>query len=188
MSRKSKKKYQKQITENKAKNSGAPQNFSSKSPTSPPHRGSAEDSASQVLQPIRPDPRMGFQPLSKPLVECITKATMARMTQLSRERHIPLDLKYWERVTRAILGQKSTDTAIIVPAPAGSGKSTWILAFMLAMKDLFQEKPELEKSLVGITVVLQKVDDLNELAEVLNQGCPQNEPFMVPLQGWSKSG
>lgn len=140
------------------------------------------------LNPAYPDPSKKFEPLSPYLVDRITKATMTEMKCLAQKRHIPLDLKYWEQVTRAILGQKSTNTAIIVPAPAGSGKSTWILSFLLAIKEQFSSKPELENSLIGMTVVLQRVEDLNNLAETLNQGCTTDEPFMVPLQGWSTSG
>lgn len=140
------------------------------------------------LDPVYPDPDKNFEPLSPYLVESITKATIEEMKRLAQERHISLDWKYWEKTTRSILGQPNTDIAIICPSPAGSGKSTWILAFLLTIKSLFFSSSELESALVGITVVLQKVEDLNCLAEALNQNCAPGAPFMVPLQGWNASG
>ncbi|RAZ15240.1 hypothetical protein DK853_52230, partial [Klebsiella oxytoca] len=40
----------------------------------------------------------------------------------------------------------------------------------------------------GIVVVLQKGEDLNRLAEVLNQNTLKEDPNMIALQGWSISG
>ena len=51
-----------------------------------------------------------------------------------------------------------------------------------------KEQPEFDLSLVGVVVVLQKVEDLNELADLLNQDCAEDHPVMVSLQGWTDSG
>ena len=69
-----------------------------------------------------------------------------------------------------MLSQQDPYQPLIISAQAGSGKSTWIQAFHLALKELFGEKSRLETSLVGTVIVLQKVADLNRLAEALN-GC-----------------
>lgn len=157
----------------------------------PPLKGVEEDSVPTVaerLRPTCPNPDKGFQPLSDYLVDRITKATMKRMKRLAHERHIPLDFEYWENITRTILGQPSTDTIIVCPAPAGSGKSTWILSFLLAIKEFFSSDPELAASIVGVVVILQKVEDINQLAAALNADSTKDNPSMVALQGWSSSG
>lgn len=148
----------------------------------------SEPTAAEVLKPVCPDPDTGFEPLSEFLQDRITKRVMKRMRKLCKKRGIELDLEYWEKIIRRILGPPTPGNAIIVSAPAGSGKSTWIEAFHLALKDLFQEFPELDKAVVGTAIILQKVDSLNSLAAELNEGCPADKPFMVALQGWSQSG
>lgn len=163
----------------------------SKTDLSPLYKGvqaSPEPTAAEVLKPICPDPDAGFERFSTYRIDQFTRCTIEHMRRLCEERGIELDLEYWEKITRRILGPPTPGNAIIVSAPAGSGKSTWIEAFHLALKDLFQEFPELDKAVVGTAIVLQKVDSLNCLAAELNEGCPADKPFMVALQGWSQSG
>lgn len=174
-----------------AKNSTPSDGSISETGLSPLYKGvqaSTEPTAAEVLKPICPDPDTGFESLSEFQVARITKRVMERMRKLCKKRGIGLDFEYWEKITRRILGPPTPENAIIVSAPAGSGKSTWIEAFHLALKDLFQEFPELDKAVVGTAIVLQKVDSLNSLAAELNEGCPADKPFMVALQGWSQSG
>lgn len=140
------------------------------------------------LYPVCPNPEQGFQPLSPFQVERITKRVIDSMKELCKRRHIALDLKYWKRITHSILSSMSTETIQVVSAPAGSGKSTWIEAFSRAYIEISHEDPELAAALVGITIVLQKVEDLNRLAEVLNADASEDTPYMVSLQGWSVSG
>lgn len=151
-------------------------------------QASAEPTAATVLKPVCPDPDSGFERLSDFQVVRITKCTIKHMCRLCRERDITLDLEYWEKTTHDILRPSTTEDAIIVPAPAGSGKSTWIQAFHLALKDLFMEDSMLDKAIVGTVIVLQKVSSLNSLAAALNEGSPEDKPFMVALQGWNVSG
>ncbi len=158
---------------------------------SPPVEGVRENTVPTVperLCPTLPNPNRGFQALSDYLIQKITKRIMKHMSRLCRERGAELDLDYWEYCTRKILGQHSTKEAIIIPAPAGSGKSTWIEAFNQAMVELFCDEPDLSDNLIGITVVLQKVEDLNRLAEVLNEGTEEDRPNMVALQALTESG
>lgn len=178
-------------TRNPAKNSVAAPNSSTEVSANTPPRGPESDpaqSAAPELSPVRPDPEQGFQPLGRYLLDKIVKEVMRQMKYLAQEWHIPLDPGYWERITHKILGQSTPDDALIIPAPAGSGKSTWILALLLALKTLFQSDPELEDSLVGVAVIRQKVEDLNELDKELNKDCSDGKRFMVPLQSWTPSG
>jgi len=191
MSRKSHARRSAAQRQNSAKFSAAAKISTMKISASPTPGGPADELVNvtkETLEPIYPDPDEGFQELSGYLVERITEKTMKHMARLIRERHVPLNLKYWKKITRSILGQPSNDKAIVIPSPAGSGKSTWILAFLLAWKDILLSEPEFAASLVGVAVVLQKVEDLNTLADELNQGSPPDQPVMVPLQGWSQSG
>jgi len=153
--------------------------------------GVADDSVPtlrQALQPICPDPNQGFQPLSDFFVSHITKRLICQLEELSRQRKVSLDLNYWKYVTHLILRVPSTEEAIIVSAPAGSGKSSWITALTLVLTKLIRSDPELYNALVGAVIVLQKVEDLNRLADVLNTDAEKDNPNMVALQGWSVSG
>ena len=140
-----------------------------------------------TLIPRRPNPQNGWEPLPPFLQAQMIKATMKQLKKLKNSRQVMLDLEYWENNTRVMLSQQDPYQPLIISAQAGSGKSTWIQAFHLALKELFGEK-SLETSLVGTVIVLQKVADLNRLAEALNEGCSNDKPFMVALQGWSASG
>lgn len=142
----------------------------------------------ETLSPTYPDSEKGFQPLSDYLVEHITQRVMRHMKALCKQRHIALDLTYWEQQTRFILSSKNIKGTLVISSPAGSGKSTWIEAFAMTLMELFQDEKALETALVGLTIVLQKVEDLNRLAGVLNADTPPDSPRMVALQGWSTSG
>lgn len=157
----------------------------------PPPKGVERGSiptVSEALHPVCPDPNAGFQPLSEFLVMHITKDVMGHMEELCRQRDALLDLYYWRRTTQKILSTSTTEETIIVPAPAGSGKSTWISAFAVTFTKLIRADPDLADSLVGVVVVLQKVEDLNCLADELNVDTLENAPNMVSLQGWNLSG
>lgn len=157
----------------------------------PPAGGVAEGSALEPdtrLRPIYPNPERAFQPLGDYLVEYLTGRVMKHLHSICQMRGTTLDFSYWKRMTRLILGSTSPDDALIVPAPAGTGKSTWIIAFHRALIQVCREDPKIGASLVGTTIVLQKVSDLNELAMELNGDDPGDDPPMIALQGWSASG
>ena len=121
-------------------------------------------------------------------MERLTAIVMKHLHQICKERGTALDFSYWMDMTRQILSSTSPKEALIVPSPAGSGKSTWILAFNRTLIEVCQREPSLNASLVGTLIVLQKVSDLNELALNLNGDDPGNDPPMIVLQGWSVSG
>ena len=81
------------------------------------------------------------------------------MKTLCKERGAALDLHYWKAQTRFVLAPQSTEDVLIVSSPAGSGKSTWIEAFTRTIVEMFRDENDLASSLVGIAVVLQKVED-----------------------------
>ena len=143
---------------------------------------------SATLHPVCPDPDASFQPFSDYWVARLLHLTMLYFKNFCTARQVELDTKYWKRYTRRILETQSPDKALVISSPAGSGKSTWMQSFLLALRDVMKEQPEFDLSLVGVVVVLQKVEDLNELADLLNQDCAEDHPVMVSLQGWTDSG
>lgn len=174
-----------------ATKSHAAENLSTKTFLNPAPKGDESDlvpTLNEALRPICPNPNKGFQPLSKYQVARITKQVMHRMKALCEKRHIGLDLYYWEQQTKFILGAPSTKDMLVISSPAGSGKSTWIEAFTHTIVELFDTEDLLASSLVGVAVVLQKVEDLNRLAAELNSDSTKDNPNMVALQGWSQSG
>ena len=85
--------------------------------------------ASDLLKPRCPDPTQGFEALAPGLVERLTGLVMENLEDLCRERSVVLNTKYWRKITREILASDSRKS-LIIPARAGSGKSTWIQAFL----------------------------------------------------------
>lgn len=134
---------------------------------------------SATLHPVCPDPDVGYQPLSDYLVAKLLRRTMQYFKNFCAARQVELDTKYWKRYTRRILETQSPDKALVISSPAGSGKSTWMQSFLLALRDVMKEQPEFDLSLVGVVVVLQKVEDLNELADLLTKTA------LKIIQSWS---
>ena len=96
-------------------------------------QGKSEPTAAEVLKARSPNPDAGYDPFSKFHVGRLTRCTIKHMRRLCEERDIELDFEYWEKHTRRILSQPTPEDAIVVSAPAGAGKSTWIEAFHLAL-------------------------------------------------------
>ena len=140
--------------------------------------------ASDLLKPRCPDPTQGFETLAPGLVERLTGLVMENLAEVCQERGVVLNTKYWKRITREILASDSRKS-LIIPARAGSGKSTWIQAFLQAFAHICQKDPRLDRALVGITVVVQKVETLNQLVEEISK---KYSTAMVALQGWNPSG
>ena len=153
----------------------------------PPFTGaetSDPPTASDLLKPRCPDPTHGFETLVSFQVKRLTGLVMENLAALCRERGVVLNTKYWRRITREILASDSRES-LIIPARAGSGKSTWIRAFLQAFAHICQKDPQLDRALVGITVVVQKVETPNQLVEQINN---EDSTTMVALQGWNPSG
>lgn len=189
MSRKSAEKAKIQQQKNQAKISGVSADAMSETSRNMPAKGDTDSSTlscKAALRPTCPDPTQGFQPLSDYLVKRISEKTMEYIERICRKRNIQLDMKYWLHITKQILKQEDAEESIIVSSCPGSGKSTWIEAFALTLVELFKSDPELDRSIVGLTIVLQKVEDLNRLAAVVNQNADEDTPNMVVLQSWTE--
>ncbi len=141
------------------------------------------------LKPQLPDPRNAFAPLGNYHIVRLTKIILGYIEQLLQENGASIDMIYWRSITEDILGVTTRDKAMVIPARAGAGKSTWIKAFILSLCELVFARDPLVASLGGVVIVLQKVETLNELLGTIEGFFPGHaEVVMVALQGWSKSG
>ena len=142
------------------------------------------------LEPLCPDPTSGsFTPLTDFAVSCITKAVMRWLDRICQQRGSKVDRKYWESCTREILSISDPAETAIIPARAGAGKSTWILAFLLALCEMIVNDEEIGTSVGGVVLVVQKVETINEVVDELEKYFPGWEDvLMAALQGWTKSG
>ena len=114
------------------------------------------------LHPRCPDPRDGFQPLTGYLLYRLSSLVKKYLERLGRS----VDLCYWMKITKSLLSSSAPGVQV-VPAQAGSGKSTWVLAFLLALCEFAGSNPQETRSLGGVLLVVQKVETLNQLREQL---------------------
>lgn len=145
--------------------------------------------APDELHPVCPNPTGHFEPLTNLAVIQLTQLTMHWMDEICRQRRSVVDFKYWESCTREILSISDPTEVVLVPARAGAGKSTWTLAFLLALCDLFVRGDPLGTAVGGVLLVVQKVETLNEIADAIGQHFPDYaDTLMAALQGWTQSG
>jgi len=146
-------------------------------------------SSAVTLNPICPDPESGFQPLTNYLRKELSKSTLRYLQSLCDKRGIKLDYKYWQTQVERILGAPDPKTAMIIPSRAGAGKSTVILAMLLALTKKFLSEHDVANNLVGAVLVVQKVETLNDIEATIRNYFPDSpENTIVALQGWSRSG
>lgn len=142
-----------------------------------------------TLQGVLPNPLAGFQPLNDFQLHRTLQLVMRFLGKICTERGIQLDLGYWKQRTRDILSTQNPGEALVIPARAGAGKSTWLLAFVLALCELHLSGDPLASALGGAVLVLQKVESLNEIVSAVEKHFPSlAEAPVVALQGWSESG
>lgn len=136
------------------------------------------------LQLVYPDSAQPAEPLPPPLACRLTKLVMEQLKKLNPN----LDLRYWKGCTRGIFSADARRVQVI-PARAGAGKSTWIRALLLTLCRLHAQGDPLADCFGGILLVIQKVEDLNQIADQINREIPgQDKPLMIPLQSLTPSG
>lgn len=142
------------------------------------------DERPRVLHPRCPDPYQAFGPLGAFLVHKIARQVRKNLEDMNRG----IDVTFWEETTEEIL-RKGTPGIQVIPAQAGSGKSTWIMAFLLALCQLYRRCPAEAAELGGVLLVVQKVETLNEIHQALaGELGPGAGELMVPLQSLTPSG
>ena len=108
--------------------------------------------------------------------------------ELCHRRGASVDFKYWRKITKRVLKGLTDRKPLVCPARAGSGKSTWITAFLLAACELRLNNDPLA-DVFSILLVLQKIESLNSIRDTIADFFPNApETLVVPLQGWTTAG
>lgn len=105
--------------------------------------------------------------------------------ELCHQRGASVDFDYWRKITKSVLKGLTGRKPLVCPARAGSGKSTWITAFLLAACELRLNNDPLA-DVFSILLVLQKIESLNSIRNTITTFFPDApETLVVPLQGWT---
>lgn len=107
------------------------------------------------------------------------------LRELCRRRGVAVDFEYWRKITKRVLNGMVGRKPLVCPARAGSGKSTWITAFLLAACELRLNNDPLA-DVFSVLLVLQKIESLNGIRDTIAAFFPNApETLVVPLQGWT---
>lgn len=110
---------------------------------------------------------------------------MYYVRELCHQRGASVDFDYWRKITKSVLKGIADRKPLVCPARAGSGKSTWITAFLLAACELRLNNDPLA-SVFSVLLVLQKIESLNSIRDTIAAFFPgAPETLVVPLQGWT---
>ena len=107
------------------------------------------------------------------------------LRELCRRRGAAVDFEYWRKIAKRVLKGLADRKPLVCPARAGSGKSTWITAFLLAACELRLNNDSLA-DVFSVLLVLQKIESLNGIRDTIADfftNAP--ETLVVPLQGWT---
>lgn len=136
-----------------------------------------------------PAPGKEFTGLSTAHISRLTSMVIGYIVLLCQRRGATVNLDYWKYVTRKVFSSLHKETALVCPARAGYGKSTWILAFILTMCELWVLHDPLADVLGGVILVLQKVETLNNIVSTIFAFFPTApQDLAVALQSWTLSG
>ena len=150
----------------------------------------------QLPQSLRPAPlRRRQTELPKPFdgltaaqTTFVADRVMYYIRELCHQRGASVDFKYWRKITKRVLKGLTDRKPLVCPARAGSGKSTWITAFLLAACELRLNNDPLA-DVFSILLVLQKIESLNSIRDTIADFFPNApETLVVPLQGWTTAG
>lgn len=118
----------------------------------------------------------------------VADRVMYYVRELCHQRGASVDFDYWRKITKSVLKGLTGRKPLVCPARAGSGKSTWITAFLLAACEL-QIKGDPLASVFTVLLVLQKIESLNSIRDTIADFFPNApETLVVPLQGWTTAG
>lgn len=144
----------------------------------------------QMLQPTPLRRRQAelpvpFSGLAAVQVAFMVDRVMYYVEELCRRRGAAVDFEYWRKITKRVLKGLADRKPLVCPARAGSGKSTWITAFLLAACEL-QIKGDPLASVFSVLLVLQKIESLNDIRDTIAAFFPNApETLVIPLQGWT---
>ena len=149
-----------------------------------------EELLPQSLQPAplrrrQTGPTAPFDGLTAAQVVFMADRVMYYIEELCRRRGAAVDFKYWRKIAKHVLKGLADRKPLVCPARAGSGKSTWITAFLLAACELRLNNDPLA-DVFSVLLVLQKIESLNGIRDTIANFFPNApETLVVPLQGWT---
>lgn len=151
-----------------------------------------KNSAPETLVPNIETDASGFAILSEYQAGAIASYVMKWLTVVYDSCGAALSKpyrKYWGKFTRAFLSANDNDRAWISAARAGSGKTIWTKAFFLALCEIAVKDGELCQAIKGgVVFVVQKIETLNEMADVIEQWFPDHRDLIGVVQSFSPSG
>ena len=134
------------------------------------------------------EPQEPFKGLTAAQATFVADRVLYYVQELCRRRGASVDDEYWRKITKRVLKGLADRRPLVCPARAGSGKSTWITAFLLAACE-FQIKGDPLARVFSVLLVLQKIESLNGIRDTIEDFFPQApETLIVPLQGWTAAG
>lgn len=144
----------------------------------------------QSLQPAplrrrQTRPMVPFSGLTAVQMAFMADRVMYYIEELCRRCGAAVDFEYWRKITKRVLEGLADRKPLVCPARAGSGKSTWITAFLLAACELRLKNDPLA-DVFSVLLVLQKIESLNGIRDTIADfftNAP--ETLVVPLQGWT---
>lgn len=126
-----------------------------------------------------------FNGLTAAQTTFIADRVMYYVRELCHQRGASVDFDYWREITKSVLKGIADRKPLVCPARAGSGKSTWITAFLLAACELRLNNDPLA-DVFSVLLVLQKIESLNSIRDTITAFFPDApETLVVPLQGWT---
>ena len=149
-----------------------------------------EELLPQSLQPTplrrrQTGPMVPFSGLTAVQMAFMADRVMYYIEELCRRRGAAVDFEYWRKITKRVLKGLADRKPLVCPARAGSGKSTWITAFLLAACELRLNNDPLA-DVFSVLLVLQKIESLNGIRDTIAAFFPNApETLVVPLQGWT---
>ena len=166
---------------------------SDKSPQESPRiPAKGNNSEPDELEPHIGTDTSGFTILSEYLVEVIVAYVMKWLRQVYSDCGAVLlkpYRKFWGKFTRDFLSANNNDCAWISAARAGSGKTMWMTAFILALCEIVVEGRELCQAVIGgMVFVVQKIETINEMADVVERYFPGRHDLIGVIQSFSPSG
>lgn len=119
-----------------------------------------EELLPQSLQPTplrrrQTGPMVPFSGLTAVQMAFMADRVMYYIEELCRRRGAAVDFEYWRKITKRVLKGLADRKPLVCPARAGSGKSTWITAFLLAACELRLNNDPLA-DVFSVLLVLQK--------------------------------
>lgn len=150
-----------------------------------------------AADPIRLEPRVqedenGFPKLPPPSLHRLIAAIMQWIEQICFERGQQIDdklRKAWKSFTQLAVEGENLGLPIICAALAGMGKTTWMLAFILALCEFevngYGDEAMEQFLRGGVVFVVQRIETLQRFAEEIEKYFPGRRNLIACIRSFS---